>query len=92
MRESDIEKYLIKQVKAAKGEINKLQWIGRRGAPDRFVMLPHVVCFAEVKAPGKKPEDYQLREHRRLERFGVPVIVIDSLEKVDFLCDPSYEA
>lgn len=40
MRESDIENYLVKRVKALGGEVRKVKWIGRRGAPDRLVMLP----------------------------------------------------
>lgn len=40
MRESLIEAYLVKRVKAMGGEVRKVQWIGRRGAPDRLVMLP----------------------------------------------------
>lgn len=41
LRESDIEKHLVKRVKALGGEVRKVQWIGRRGAPDRLVMMPH---------------------------------------------------
>lgn len=40
MRESQIEKHLVKRVKELGGECRKIQWIGRRGAPDRLVMLP----------------------------------------------------
>lgn len=40
MRESEIEKYLVQRVKALGGEVRKVAWIGRRGAPDRLVMLP----------------------------------------------------
>ena len=40
MRESQIEKHLVKRVKELGGEVRKVQWIGRRGAPDRLVMLP----------------------------------------------------
>ncbi|MER1940618.1 VRR-NUC domain-containing protein [Castellaniella sp. FW104-16D08] len=40
MRESDIEKYLVKRVNELGGEVRKVKWIGRRGAPDRLVMLP----------------------------------------------------
>jgi hypothetical protein len=39
-RESDVEAYLVERVKALGGEIRKVQWIGRNGAPDRLVMLP----------------------------------------------------
>jgi hypothetical protein len=42
MRERDIEAYLVKRVKALGGEVRKVKWIGRRGAPDRLVMLPEV--------------------------------------------------
>lgn len=40
MRESTIEQYLVDRVKAKGGEVRKVKWIGRRGAPDRLVMLP----------------------------------------------------
>jgi hypothetical protein len=40
MLERDIEDYLVKRVKAMGGELRKVQWIGRNGAPDRLVMLP----------------------------------------------------
>jgi hypothetical protein len=40
MRESKIEKYLVKRVKEVGGEVRKVQWLGRNGAPDRRVMLP----------------------------------------------------
>jgi hypothetical protein len=40
MRERDIEAYLVKRVQAMGGEVRKVQFIGRRGAPDRLVMLP----------------------------------------------------
>jgi hypothetical protein len=40
VRESTVEQHLVKRVKALGGEVRKVQWIGRRGAPDRIVMLP----------------------------------------------------
>lgn len=39
-RERDIERYLVKRAKALGGEVRKVQWVGRRSAPDRLVMLP----------------------------------------------------
>ena len=41
MKERDIEKHLVKRVKQLGGEVRKVQWVGRVGAPDRLVMLPH---------------------------------------------------
>jgi hypothetical protein len=101
MRESVIEKYLVKQVKAVGGEVRKVQWVGRRGAPDRVVMLPSkrmaqtidcawcnpqgLTVWVELKAPGVEPEPHQLREHKRMRLVGQTVLVIDSLEGVDEL-------
>lgn len=91
MRERDIEKHLVERVKALGGEVRKVQWIGRRGAPDRLVMLPASkapwwpAIWVELKAPGVKPEAYQLREHARMSALGQYVIVIDSIEGVEEL-------
>lgn len=38
--ERDVERYLVAKVKALGGEVRKVQWVGRAGAPDRVVMLP----------------------------------------------------
>lgn len=43
MRESQVEAYLVQRVKALGGEVRKVRWIGRNGAPDRLVMLPEQV-------------------------------------------------
>lgn len=93
LRESDIEKYLVKQVKAAGGECRKIQFIGRPGAPDRLVMLPYdafdmrnrATIWVELKAPGKKAEPHQLREHARMRKMGQRVVVIDSYEQIEEL-------
>lgn len=88
MRERDIERYLVERVKQLGGEVRKVKWIGRRGAPDRLVMMPLIafgVIWIELKAPGKKPEPHQLREHRRMRRMGQRVEVIDSMGGVDAL-------
>lgn len=96
MRESDIESYLVKRVKAMGGEVRKVQWIGRRGAPDRLVMLPPGIViypgpefgftiWVELKAPGVKAEPHQIREHKRMQAMGQRVEVIDSLAGVDRL-------
>lgn len=82
MKESKVEDYFEQQVRKAGGEVRKLQWVNRRGATDRLAMLngPH---FVELKAPGKKPEAHQAREHERMRKHGLKVYVIDTLEGVD---------
>ena len=85
MRESDIESYLVKRVQNLGGEVRKAAWIGRRGAPDRLVMLDGKTIFIELKAPGVAAEPHQLREHARMRKMGQRVEVIDSFEGVDWV-------
>jgi hypothetical protein len=95
MRESHIEAYLVARVKELGGEVRKVQWIGRRGAPDRLVMLPlgyrvgfYSSCrtiWVELKATGVEAEPHQLREHARMAKMGQLVLVIDSRDGVDVL-------
>lgn len=89
-REASIEHYLRDRVKAEGGEIRKLQWIGRRGAPDRLIWwsFPRVALI-EVKAEGETVEERSLqgREIRRMRRDGWPVYVVNTREQVDFIVD-----
>ncbi len=82
MLESEIENYLVKQVEAAGGEVRKLQWIGRRGAPDRLVML-NGAHFVELKRPGRKLDAHQGREFVKMIVQGVDVVKLDNKEDVD---------
>ena len=66
-RESHVEDRLVKRVKECGGEVRKVSWQGRKGAPDRLVMLPEGrdqfrlkedqhpprTIWVELKAPGK---------------------------------------
>lgn len=84
MRESLIEAYFVAQVKKLGGEVRKVKWIGRRGAPDRVAMLPRArTIWPEFKATGVPPEEHQVREHKRMRKMGQRVEVIDSFERVD---------
>lgn len=85
MRESQIEKSLVQQVKALGGEVRKVKWIGRNSAPDRFVMIKDNSFWAELKAPGEKPTPAQAREHERMRRMGQRIEVIDSIERIQEL-------
>lgn len=82
--ERDIEKYFVKRVKEAGGEIRKLKWIGRSSAPDRIVCFPGVCSFlVELKRPGKVPTDAQAREIARINKAGGSALFINSKEGVD---------
>ena len=82
MRESEVEAYLVKRVKELGGDTRKMKWIGRRGAPDRFVMLDGGF-FVETKAPGAELRPEQEKEIEALRKSGVGVFVADSYESVD---------
>lgn len=83
MLEKNVEDYLVDQVKLAGGEVRKLRWIGRVGAPDRLVML-NGAHFVEVKRPGKMLEAHQEREHERMDERGCSVWCVTTFEQVDF--------
>ncbi len=83
MLERDVERYLIQQVRSQGGEVRKVQWLGRRGAPDRLVLLPGRQLWVELKRPGGKPDAHQEREIARLRAWGCEVVVINSREAVD---------
>ena len=63
MRERELEKQLIDEVKRRGGLCEK--WTsGTVGWPDRIVILPDgKVGFVEVKRPGEKPRAIQGRKH-----------------------------
>lgn len=95
MRESEIENYLVAKVKEKGGEVRKVKWIGRNGAPDRLVMLKGIhnhTVWVELKAEGLAAlfphtphERQQHREHERMRAMGQRIVVIDSYAGVDAL-------
>lgn len=71
--------------------VRKMQFIGRRGCPDRFFWkrrpkpCPHCgtagdLHMIEFKRKGKGPDGKQQREHDKLRGQGWPVHVIDTWE------------
>ncbi len=81
MRESEIEKKIIKAVKDRGGICPK--WIGWTGCPDRIALLPHArIGFIEVKAPGMRPRPLQESRHRTLRGLGFKVYVIDGEDQI----------
>lgn len=85
--EGKIGAYLVRRVRELGGEQRKAEWSGRRGAPDRLILFPHVHALAELKSRGKKPEPHQAREIERLRAAGFLVYVVDSKESVDAMLE-----
>lgn len=89
-RERDVRRHLKTRLKTYGGELRKVKWIGRNGAPDELVLIPGIDgrqpqhgAFVELKAPGKEPEPHQLREIEKLRAHGFSVYVLDTREAVD---------
>ena len=85
MRESTIEKYLIRRVAEVGGLTYKWVSPSNSGVPDRIVLIDKQVCFVELKAPGKKPRALQQYVLGQLSAAGYDTEVIDSKEGVDLL-------
>ena len=84
MLEKHIEAALVKKVKSLGGMANKFCSPMARSVPDRIVLLPHgKVIFCELKRPGGKPTENQLRDHAKRRALGCDVRVIDSMEQVE---------
>ena len=87
-RESDIEDYLHRRVKALRGSHRRLKWSGRRGANDDLILLPGRHMLVECKRPGEEAETYQEREHDRLRAAGFEVHVVSTYEEIDEILPP----
>ena len=73
MREKEIEKRLVAEVKKNGGICPKFVSPGYSGMPDRIILLPKgKFAFAELKTPGQKI----------LMGLGFRVYVIDGTEKI----------
>ena len=88
LRESVIEKALVKEAKSRGGMAVKFVSPGFDGVPDRLVLLPGGKCaFVELKAPGKKMRPIQLRRKKQLESLGFLVYCIDNIEQIGGVLD-----
>jgi hypothetical protein len=81
VRESDIERFLDKLVVKYGGHTRKLSYIGRRGAPDRMVLL-NGVHFAELKTPSGILSPHQEFEISLLNRQGANTSVLRTKDDV----------
>lgn len=84
MRESTLERRLVREVKLIGGKA--LKWVspGNRGVPDRIVILPGGrTVYVEMKSPGKPLEPLQAKWAKVLRSLGHVVYKIDSNDDID---------
>ncbi len=83
MKESEIEAWLVRGVKALGGVAYKFVSPGNVGVPDRLVVLPGGrVVFVELKAEGGRLSPMQDRQISRLQELGADVTVVRGAEGV----------
>lgn len=88
MREKNIEKKLVSEVKKRGGICPKWVSPGFDGVPDRIVFLPgRKFGLVEVKAPGEKPRPLQVARHKLLGRLGFKVYVLDDVSQIGGIID-----
>jgi hypothetical protein len=85
VKEITVEKYLVDKIEALGGFCPKFIDAGRRGAPDRLViLLGHPTFFVELKRPVVgRVAPWQKRYHERLKACGQKVWVLSCIEEVD---------
>lgn len=84
MLEKEIEKALVKKVKALGGLCIKFTSPSMMGIPDRIVLLPKAkLGFVELKRPGGKARPIQVKRIKDLKELGFKVFILDEKEKID---------
>lgn len=82
--EKSVEALLVKRVRELGGIADKFATVYQRFLPDRVVTLPGGrVYFVELKAPGGRLSDGQIRDHERRRSLGAQVVVLWSKNEVN---------
>lgn len=87
--EKQIEKYLVKKIKAEKGLCLKFESPGYTGVPDRIIILKNKpVAFVELKRPkGGRYSARQKLVERDFNKLGQKVYKVKNKEEVDKLVE-----
>jgi len=85
VRENKVETYLHDCVTRLGGTTRK--WVGRKGVPDRVVIVPGATWLVEVKTTDGALSPEQQREHKRLRDAGATVRTVYGHAGVDELIE-----
>ena len=88
-KESVIERALVARVRALGGVADKVQVIGRRGFPDRLIVLPGGrIILVECKRPrGGRLSVHQIKYREIYAKLGVIIELVATLADIDRLLD-----
>lgn len=81
MLERDLQKKCVKYARERGCWASKFVAQGRRSAPDYIFADGGQIFFVEFKAPGQKPTELQVEEHRKMRHQLLKVYVCDSFEQ-----------
>ena len=88
MRERDIEKKLVCEIRKMGGEAFKWTSPGNDGVPDRIVMLPGGrLIFVELKADRGQLSPIQKVQIRRIEKLGQEVCIVRGMDGLEEFID-----
>lgn len=83
-----VERKLVEGVKKLGGMCIKLLSYHVIGLPDRLCLFPKErLVFVELKTTGQKPRKIQTYMHNKIRALGFQVLVIDTVEGVQELCN-----
>jgi hypothetical protein len=80
--EAEIEKPAVALASTAGWFVRKVEWPGRRGAPDRVFIKDGRVVWIEFKSPTGKLSLLQEKEIKRMREAGAEVHVCSDLDDV----------
>lgn len=84
VRERDIERWLVSQIKRMGGEAFKFVSPGNDGVPDRMVCIPDgKIYFIELKTEEGGPSKIQTYQIRRFQKLGCNVRIISGREEAE---------
>jgi hypothetical protein len=82
MAEAAIEEPVVKRAERAGYFVRKVNWQGRRSAPDRvFSRADRGTVWIEFKDKGEEPTFGQKEEHKRMRAAGMEVHVCDNIDE-----------
>ena len=88
MRERDIEKRLVREIRKMGGEAYKWTSPGNDGVPDRIVMLPGGrLIFVELKADRGQLSPIQKVQIRRIQKLEQEVRVVRGMDGLEEFID-----
>jgi hypothetical protein len=86
-KEDSVEEELVRRVRALGGRCEKMAMQGRRGFPDRLVVLPGGrIYLVECKRPvGGRLSPHQISLHAAYEALGVRIAICRNSADIDNL-------